>query len=191
MCFVNTLSTITLTSISFIFYNKKSSGNVMGIHKFRANFYIFSAAQNKMCWHLYSEHSCYVSLTKTGYIQWILTRDLCTSFLFLCVIMKFLGCFITLEQCGLETVNPGAEHSCQTRTEVSRDNHAGDDVNTGLILSPIKWSDCILSEQFHYCGPGSHGTVDNPVMKDSITAWTPKELNPVNERLTKIHNLRI
>lgn len=57
-----------------------------------------------------------------------------------------------------------------------KDNRVTEGINSDLILSTIKWPDCIVSEHFHYGGPGSHGPLECWVMKASITAGTSLEL---------------
>lgn len=47
-----------------------------------------------------------------------------------------------------------------TGQELPCDNQVREVINSGLILSTIKWPDCIISELFHYGGPGSHGPED-------------------------------
>lgn len=71
---------------------------------------------------------------------------------------------------------------------VPKDNQVRESINSGLILSAIKWSDCIISLHFHYGGFGSHGSYCL-VMKASATG-TSLELTetPANKRLIKFYS---
>lgn len=75
---------------------------------------------------------------------------------------------------------------------VPKDNRVRGSINSGLILSAIKWSDCIISLRFHYRGFGSHGSYCL-VMKASATAGTSLELTetPANKHLIKFYSKQL